>query len=144
MNVVEEVKVDVPPGELYALYCDLERWPEVLEDVQSVDVLYADGYQQEFTMTVTRPGGPETVRGVRYCRGRELELCQFTTPPTLSRMRGRWTFDGPAEGPTTLRAEREFVLRDPDADGERFAEVLRAFLRHNLDAFGKAALDAHR
>ncbi|WP_432946251.1 SRPBCC family protein [Kribbella sp. CA-253562] len=144
MNVVEELTVDVPPGELYALYCDLERWPEVLDDVQSVEVLYADGYQQEFTMTVSRPGGPETVRGVRYCRGRALELCQFTTPPALSRMRGVWTFDGPPQGPTTVRAEREFVLRDPDADEDRFAGVLRGFLRHNLESFGEAARHAHR
>lgn len=144
MNVVEEITVDVPPGLLYDLYCDLGRWPQVLADVVSVEVPYADGYQQEFSMTVSRPAGRETVRGVRYCRGRELEMCQFTTPPALSRMSGRWTFDGPSAGPTTLRAERSFALRDPDGDAERFASHLREFLRENLRAFGEAALDAHR
>ncbi len=144
MNVVEQVTVDVPPGELYELYCDLGRWPQVLDDVVSVEVPYTDGYQQEFSMMVRRPAGDETVRGVRYLRGRELEMCQFSTPPALSRMSGRWTFDGPTEGPTTLRAERTFTLRDPDGDAHRFAGHLREFLRENLRAFGEAALDAHR
>jgi hypothetical protein len=144
MNIIEKITIDVPPRDLYQLYCDLERWPQVLDDVVSVQLHYADGYHQEFSMTVRRPSGEETVRGVRYCRGRELEMCQFTTPPLLSRMSGRWTFDGPPKGPTTLSAERSFALRDPDGDAEHFAAQLRAFLRANLRAFGKAALDAHR
>lgn len=144
MNVVETITVDVPPGALYELYRDLERWPQVLDDIVSVDLHYDDGYHQEFSMTVRRPAGEETVRGVRYCRGGELEMCQFTTPPMLSRMSGRWTFDGPPDGPTTLIAERSFALRDPDGDVGSFAVHLRTYLRQNLSAFSAAVLDAHR
>lgn len=144
MKVAEEATVAVPPAELYDLYADLSRWPDVLDDIEAVEVHYQDGYHQEFSMVVTRPGGRETVRGVRYCRNRELEMCQFDTPPALTRMTGRWTFSGPPEGPTQLRAERTFTMREPDADAEAFATQLGRYLRENLRAFGQAACDAHR
>lgn len=150
-TVVEEIVVDAPVQVIYDLYADLDAWPTVLPDVIGVEVRYNDGYNQEFSMTVDRPGGPETVRGIRYCRSpRELEMCQFDTPPMLSRMSGRWTFEGPEQGPTTVRAERRFAMRDPGADAEAFAGHLRGFLRENLRLFGAAATtsaaatDAHR
>ena len=144
-TVEETIVVDVPVQVIYDLYADLDAWPRVLPDVVAVEARYFDGYNQEFSMTVSRPGGPETVRGIRYCRPpRELEMCQFDTPPMLSRMSGRWTFEGPENGPTTVRAQRRFVMRDPAADPAAFAVNLRGFLRDNLRLFAAAATDAHR
>lgn len=145
MKVVEELTVDAPPSVVYGLYADITAWPNVLDDVVSAEELYFDGYNQEFSMTVERPGGEETVRGIRYCRPtHELEMCQFTTPPMLSKMSGRWTFSGPDQGPTTIVAERQFAMKDPNADAEAFAVNLHGFLKLNLEKFGQAAVDASR
>lgn len=157
MKVVEELTVDAPPKVVYGLYADITAWPKVLDDVVSAEEVYFDGYNQEFTMTVERPGGEETVRGIRYCRPTaldgsapeslrtaELEMCQFTTPPMLSKMSGKWTFSGPEQGPTTVVAERHFAMKDPNADEEAFAVNLRGFLKLNLEKFGQAAVDASR
>lgn len=142
MRIVEEMLVEAPAARVYGVYADLSRWPEVLPDVLRVEVHYEDGYNQEFSMTVERPAGEETVRGVRYCRpAHELELVQTTPPPGLSRMVGVWTFT-PEGDRTRVTASREFALLDAEpGDGreEAFAAKLRGFLRANLELFGKAA-----
>src|SRR3954449_7351086 len=109
-EITETVVVRRPVEEVYDAFADLTRWPEILPDTVGVEVLYFDGYNQEFTMTVARPAGPETVRGVRYCRPPfELELVQTVPPPAFTRMRGRWRFrpDGDA---TVVVAARSFEL----------------------------------
>lgn len=139
MRISEQITVDAPVDTVYGAYADLDVWKRVLPDVVDVEVHYMDGYNQEFSMTVERPGGLETVRGVRYCRPpHELELVQTTPPPGLSRMTGAWTFTAEG-GRTTVTASREFSPLDPDADEQAFAEKLRGFLRVNLDLFRKAA-----
>jgi hypothetical protein len=145
MQISESIEFNSSIEAAYAAFADLDRWPMVLPDTQAVEVLYSDGYNQEFTMTVTRPGGAETVRGVRYCRAPyELELVQTTPPPLLRRMTGRWTFRE-HQGGTTVVADREFELMDgargPDGSPlspEVFAEGLRRTLRTNLDLFRRA------
>lgn len=143
MGISEQTVVDAPVDTVYGVYADLDRWLEVLPDVVGVEVHYMDGYNQEFSMTVERPGGLETVRGVRYCRPPyELELVQTTPPPGLSRMTGLWTFTEEG-GRTTVTASREFALLGRAGGGQdaeaAFAGKLRGFLRANLELFRKAA-----
>ncbi|MEW9532349.1 SRPBCC family protein [Microbispora sp. NPDC049125] len=139
MRICEQMVVDAPAESVYGLYADLAAWKRVLPDVVDVEVHYMDAHRQEFSMTVERPGGLETVSGVRHLRApHELELVQTTPPPGLAAMRGTWTFT-PENGKTTVTASREFTLLDPDGDEQRFAEKLRGFLRTNLDLFRRAA-----
>ncbi|MDQ8705991.1 SRPBCC family protein [Streptomyces sp. LHD-70] len=142
MRISETMTVGAPIETVYGVYADLDGWCDVLPDVVGVDVHYMDGYNQEFSMTVERPGGNETVRGVRYCRAPyELELVQTTPPPGLSRMTGLWTFTE-RDGRTTVTAARDFRLLDentPAGAEEAFAEKLHGFLKINLDLFRKAA-----
>ena len=138
MQISQSVVVDAPITEVYGTFADLDRWVDVLPDCLCVEVLYADGYQQEFTMTVERPAGPETVRGVRYLRApRELELVQVVPPPALRRMCGRWVFSE-QDGRTTVVAHRDVELLDPDAPAEAFAASLERTLRQNLELFREA------
>ncbi|GHC88103.1 SRPBCC family protein [Streptomyces flavofungini] len=141
MIVSESVTVDAPVQAVYQAFADLDRWPQILPDVVAVNVIYFDGYHQEFTMTVDRPAGPETVKGVRYCRPpAELELFQSTTPPGLARMNGRWAFEETG-GRTTVVASRDFALADGNPLGVTEAEFgnrLRGFLSTNLELFRKA------
>ena len=62
------VVIERPVEDVYDAFADLSRWPSILPDTVGVEVLCHEGYNQEFTMTVARPAGLETVRGVRYCR----------------------------------------------------------------------------
>lgn len=141
MNVTRTVAIKAPVAEVYDAFADLARWNEILPDVLDVKVLYFDGYHQEFTMTVERPDGPETVRGVRYCRPhRELELVQTTPPPGFARMCGTWTFRE-AGGATEVTAARDFRLADGHpASEQEVGERLALLLKDNLGLF-KAAVE---
>lgn len=140
-NITETVTIKTSAAEVYKAFADLWRWKDILPDVLEVEVLYFDGYHQEFTMTVERPSGPETVQGIRYCRPyRELEMVQTTPPPGLSRMCGTWSFRED-DGVTTVTATRNFRLAssEPGSAAEReFGERLAATLRNNLRLFKEA------
>lgn len=142
MNIIEVVEIDHTIDRVYTTFADLPRWCEILPDVLGIEILYFDGYNQEFTMTVERPAGPETVRGIRYCRPpHELEIFQPVPPPGLQSMSGRWVF---AEGPhgTTVTATRKFQLKPGDPRSEeaeqQFGQRLQLLLRNNLLLFKKA------
>lgn len=142
MTVEARVEIDASIDEVFGWFADLKRWPSVLSDTKAVDVLYFDGYNEEFTMTVSRPGGDETVRGVRYHRAaRELELFQMTPPPGVRAMSGIWYFDSLAGNRTAVRATRNVELVDPDpASVAAFRTRLAGFLESNLLAF-KGAIE---
>lgn len=149
MNVAESITIDAPRERTFDTFADLTQWPRVLPDTVGVDVLYTDGYNQEFTMTVERPGGQETVHGFRYLRRpAQLELVQTTPPPALSRMNGVWEFaDGP-NGSTVVTATRSFELKaaaegGPEVGAEEFARTLKGLLRTNLELFKEAIEDDH-
>jgi hypothetical protein len=140
-RIAERLGFDCPVVRVYGAFADLAGWPAVLPDTLDVEVLYSDGYNEEFTMTVERPGGPETVRGVRYCRPpHELELFQTTPPPGFARMRGRWEFaPDPATGGSVVVATRDFELAPGAASDERaVAGMLSQVLRRNLELFREA------
>lgn len=141
MIVTQSVHIRRPVAEVYDAFADLNRWVDVLPDTLGVEVLYFDGYNQEFTMTVRRPNGPETVRGVRYCRPpTELELVQTIPPPGLRRMKGRWTFTEDATG-TTVSATRDFSVIGDESTEPAFAEKLSILLLTNLNCFKKTLED---
>lgn len=146
MEISETITIDAPVERAYAAFANLERWPQILPDTVGVDVTYFDGYNQEFSMTVERPGGLETVRGFRYCRApHELELVQTTPPPVMTRMSGRWRFDEVDGGATLVTATRSFALKarqdgGPAVGEEQFAVDLGRILQTNLGLF-KAAVE---
>jgi hypothetical protein len=144
MQIAETITIDAPLERAYDAFADLDRWPSILPDTVGVEITYFDGYNQEFSMTVERPGGLETVRGVRYCRPPyQLELVQTTPPPAMSRMSGVWNFALTADGATEVTATRRFSLHTPEQGGptvseEQFAVKLGAILRTNLLLFKEA------
>jgi hypothetical protein len=148
VEISETITVDAPIERTYDAFADLSRWPVILPDTLGVDVTYFDGYNQEFSMTVERPGGEETVRGFRFCRAPyELELVQTTPPPMMAHMTGMWRFAETVDGGTEVTATRRFALKPPEAGGpgatdEEFAVKLGAILRTNLSLFKEAVEDA--
>jgi hypothetical protein len=99
-------------------------------------------------MTVARPAGPETVRGIRFCeQDRRIAMFQPEPPPGFRRMIGVWTFTEET-GRTRVTAERWFELLPGRGlsveEAHRVtAEKLRGYLRTNLGLF-RASLEAPR
>jgi hypothetical protein len=139
-DISEIIVIGAPVDEVFEGFADLDHWRCALPDVLATNVAYDDGYNQEFTMTVDRPTGPETVRGFRYTRRPgEIEVWQTTPPPGLAALRGVWSFRPVGPG-TEVRARRTFTVADPGADTAAVAAKLRATLRTNLGHF-KASLE---
>lgn len=145
--ISEQLVIEREVTAVYRAFEDLQYWRQVLPDVLGVEVLYDDGRQQEFLMTVERPAGPETVRGFRFLVPQQrIELVQPQPPPGFKRMAGVWTFTPGARG-TLVEARRTFELAtggDPEQARratEETAQKLRGYLRKNLELF-KAALEA--
>ncbi|NNG38501.1 hypothetical protein HJ588_04325 [Flexivirga sp. ID2601S] len=148
MNVVDTLTIDAPRDRIFDTFADLTQWPRILPDTVGVEVLYHDGFNQEFTMTVLRPAGEETVHGFRYLRRpHQLELVQTTPPPIMTYMNGVWDFTTNQDGSTVVTASRVFELRSvedggPAGDEAQFAEKLRGLLHHNLTLFKEAIENA--
>lgn len=80
----------------------LEHWEELLPHIQKIDVLYDDGVNQEFYMTVNTDGNPVKVRSIRRLRENTIEFFQPTPPKYLKHHGGCWILkqleDGTTEG----------------------------------------------
>lgn len=136
--VSESTLINRTIDNVYKAFADLEGWKSVLPDVLDVRVLYDDGAHQEFLMTVERPGGPETVRGVRFCKEPyKIAMFQPTPPPGFRRMVGVWTFAEDDARRTRVTATRWFDLA-PGRDEAHVAGKLRGYLRTNLELFRKS------
>jgi hypothetical protein len=102
--------------------------------VLGIQVLYDDGRHQEFLMTVARPNGAETIRGIRYLQPSDcIELFQPAPPPGFRRMCGTWKFRQIGDA-TEVLATRTYELADPATSAE-VGQKLRGFLRTNLGLF---------
>ena len=134
--VQEQVRIQAPLQRVYKTFADLEHWRAALPDVLDVQVLYDDGEHQEFLMTVDRPAGPETIRGVRYLdSGKTIELFQPTPPPGFRKMCGTWRFTETSEG-TDVQATRLFEVDGRTVLSQSIvADKLRHYLRTNLALF---------
>jgi hypothetical protein len=141
-----QIHIDIQAelARVYEGFRDLHHWTRTLPDVLGVVVRYDDGLAQEFTMTVSRSAGPETVRGVRFCDPhRSISLFQPEPPPGFSRMVGKWEFE--ARGSSTrVIAKRWFTLADSDPrDAEQVADTLLGFLDRNLNLFKRTIEAGH-
>ena len=130
------VEIEAPPAHVYAVFAGLDHWRAALPDVLDVKVLYDDGNHQEFLMTVERPNGAETIRGIRYLDGsHEIELFQPVPPPGFKKMCGVWRFTQHG-GHTEVQATRQFQLtEDNPISAAEAVKKLREFLQTNLRLF---------
>ncbi len=143
----ETVIINRPVSVVYEAFRDLSVWKRVLPDVLDVTLIYESPEHQEFLMTVRRPKGAETIRGIRFCqRNARLELVQPQPPPGFRRMSGVWQFRETSAG-TEVTASRSFelapvvVASEPRGSTESVGEMIRGYLRANLNHF-KHALEA--
>lgn len=134
MIIQESVSIKAPLDVVYNSFEDLRVWKKILPDVIDVNMIYEDSYHQEFTMTVDRPTGPETVRAIRYCnRSNTIELFQPVPPPLFNRMSGEWVFEQDGEN-ITVTATRNWEPKEKDK-ADSIAKKLTEILSTNLNLF---------
>lgn len=128
---------------VYDTFYDLSHWLRVLPDIIGVDMFYDDSRHQEFSMTVERPNGMETIRGIRFCeRNSHLHLFQPQPPPGFSMMSGTWRFDVLGQG-TIVKVYRNFKLSCSATDADQLTVaktnnmklMLLGYLDKNLSLF---------
>ncbi|MDT0306496.1 SRPBCC family protein [Streptomyces sp. DSM 44917] len=139
-DISRSVTVRASAERAFAVLADLAGWPAVLPHIGGSEVLYADGYQEEFTLRTS--GG--RVRGILYRRPpHELEFVALEPPRGLARMTGRFTLTEGEDGTTTVTAERGFApARGGEAGSERLAEELGRRLTEDLESFRSAIENA--
>lgn len=130
------------PGSVLEMFWDMNLWRELWDPIERVEITYQDPYQQEFVMLVERDGCLETVRTVRYRRGRAIEFFSPDPPPTMRWHTGWWTFEPTAQGGTRVTAIRHYELRGTHPQPESFHDSFVARLQAILDRFTSAAATA--
>jgi len=125
-------ELGAPPGAALEMFWDMDRWREVWDPIERVELTYQDPCQQEFHMLVERDGRPERVRTVRYRRSTSIEFFSPDPPPSMRRHTGAWTFEPTAGGGSRVTALRHYELHgghpEPGAFHDRFVARLRDIL----------------
>jgi len=139
MNVTKEVLIESSLSKIYQAFYNFKHWIRALSDVLDVKIFYDDGYHQEFSMTVSRPGGEETVKGIRFCEpDKTIELFQTQPPPLFKKMMGTWRFSNDNKGGVIVSASREFEILDDDKQDSHLNDIkkmLSSYLDKNLNLF---------
>ncbi|MBO3459175.1 SRPBCC family protein [Aetokthonos hydrillicola Thurmond2011] len=136
---------------VFKAFANLDNWQSLLDDVLNVEMLYDDGYHQEFLMTMSRPRGVETIRGFCFFSpNSRIEIFQPKPPSGFKTMTDIWTFEESKEG-TRVTVERRFELAasssntvEPDRSNAAYEEArlkLSAYLSKDLNVF-KSNLEA--
>jgi len=134
MFIKEAISIKADLEKTYMAFYDFAVWEKVLDDIEKVNIFYDDGIHQEFSMTVKRPLGLETVKGFRFCLPcSSISLCQTLPPPGFKKMIGEWIFQY-KEGVSSVSAVRFFDLLDKSQE-QIVSDKLSGFLRRNLSAF---------
>jgi acyl carrier protein/uncharacterized protein YndB with AHSA1/START domain len=123
----------------YEFVHDVDRWPDRLPHIDSLDV-HGDGDVQYLTKDV----GGQVSESVRLCFPHERIVFKQTTPPAaLLGNAGEWTFTPTVTG--CAITVRHTVLLDPDTDRGRTRAAIAATARHTLAAARRFAEQrAHR
>lgn len=136
MKLSKQIDIHAKLNAVYDAFRDLQVWLNILPDVVGVQMIYDDVCHQEFLMTVQRPAGHETIRGIRFCEtDKRIDLCQFNPPPGFTTMRGTWHFCANGES-TRVLVDREFELVNAD-EYEQKSVLLAKYLETNLQLFKK-------
>lgn len=133
-TVESEIVIERPVAEVYALAQDIERFPEFMADVQSVEILEDDlprrvsrwtGVIKEFNRTVEWTEEDYWDDAAHVCTFTQLE-------GDFSEYSGRWEFTEVPEG-TRMRLEVNYDYNVP-LIGALIKNLLRKKMQQNTDA----------
>lgn len=124
---------------VYRTFWSLSAWRDILSSVVDVAIIVESSERQEYSMTVAKAGGAQTIRGVRFGEvDHAITVEQPEPPPGFRSMSGVWSFEALDEDVTLVRAKRSFELLPGGISGEEAAQALRSSLRDNLREFKEA------
>lgn len=120
----ESLIVDAAGSLVRDLLWDAEEWPSLLLHCTGMEVLYDDGLNQEFIMTVEVGETVEEIRSIRHRGANEITYFQPTPPDPLLEHRGRWTAE-PSDAGTEIVSFHEVRLNPEfwQAKGKTAAEA---------------------
>lgn len=106
-----EIEIQATAKQIYGLLYEVQNWPQVLPHCKQINVIYEDGRNQEFEMTVVGVQGKlEVMRSVRHgYNNRSIEYFQPSLPPALQRHEGKWTITETGNG-TRLESWHRIAL----------------------------------
>jgi hypothetical protein len=144
MILEERIWIDCEMNKVYEAVADPYRWKEIIPNVSEVCVIYDDGRNQEFTITVEKPTGPETARTIRYCLENKILVFQPKCPHKVRKVQAEWLFLKD-NSKTIVVARRELELEEINDENqmtkeenlyfEKFKTNLTKLLKLNLIAF---------
>ena len=135
MERIEVVRrIPAPAARVVGLLWDPVELQRAWDPISEVAVSYHDGRNQEFTMRVRRDGRIESVRTIRFRRGRTITFFTPLAPPMMTCHRGAWLVqNGTGTGMSVVTAVREYELR-ADHPAAREPAVFRAAFLARLGA----------
>ncbi|MFJ5855752.1 SRPBCC family protein [Enterobacter cancerogenus] len=109
-----------------------EHWKYIIPHCSDVEILYDDGENQEFIMTVQVGERTEKIRSIRHIRGMTIRYFQPNPPYPLTRHTGTWKINR-INGQTTVTSDHQITL-SPDAvlSGES-VNTLKAVIEKNIN-----------
>lgn len=89
----DSIVINTTIEEMVEAIWNLYRWEERLDHIKSINVLYDDGYNQEFLMTVQNNNNCVKVRSIRRMNpNNTIEFFQPEPPIYLRHHTGSWAF----------------------------------------------------
>lgn len=109
----EKLVINAPESFVSDLLWTAQEWPSLLQHCTGMEVLYDDGINQEFMMTVEVGDTVEKIRSIRNRSPRAITYFQPTPPDPLLEHRGRWTWNDSGSGPGIEIVSYHEVLLSP-------------------------------
>lgn len=124
-----------PVDQALDMFWDIDRWRELWDPIERVEMTYEDPQRQEFVMHVHRGGRLERVRTIRYLRPTSIEFFSPEPPPMMRRHVGEWQFAADGGSGSVVRAVRHYVLYPDGPAPAQFQAEFEARLRAILGRF---------
>lgn len=132
--VVEQMLIREERSVVYDAYRNILEWGNVLDNVESIELLEDKDGKQDFYYTIRKENGTETVRTIRKLHPPfKIEMKQIITPPAIKIMRGVWSFT--ESGPFTMVTAQRFVEFKENENVQEKLNNLRMMLNKNLSSF---------
>ncbi len=86
------IEINATAEQVFNLLYNVQEWPQLLPHCKKINMLYEDGHNQEFEMTVIGAQDKlEVMRSIRHGHANNLiEYFQPSLPPALKRHEGKW------------------------------------------------------
>ncbi|WNG34354.1 hypothetical protein F0U61_12470 [Archangium violaceum] len=118
----EQLVIAAEPEAIFELLKRADEWPRLLPHCHSVEMVYDDGHQQEFIMTVSTQAGQERIRTVRHCNPYScVSYFQSEPPPLIQIHTGEWLLE-PVSGGVRVTS-RHLVELKPDKVKQFWGEL---------------------